>query len=162
VARVKDRDQPISIEVGNGIENSWRGYFSHSSPDAVLQIEKRRLLPLEETLGGTTLRYGDWKEVEPGKWVPGLVDVLHGETRYQMRFEWMGEAVWLLTQADSISRDGRTTVARTEQVVVNAAPIVSQPTEQQGRSREAAQAVRGMLERNTPWLRAGVSNLDSI
>jgi len=162
VASVKDAERPVGVEVGNGIDSSWSGFFSHSSRDVVLLVDRKRLIPLEEQVASTTLRYREWKEVEQGRWVPSLVDVLNGETRYQMHFDWMGDAVWLLTRAESVSRNGKTVLTRTRNVVVNNTAVKRELTEEELRWREAGAVVRRMLDRNRPWLQPGLSAFDSI
>ena len=75
-ARMKDATKFIRVEVGNGIENSWRGYSSHGARQTVIVVDAERFVPLEEQTGATNIRYSDWQAAGPGKWVPRQVDVV--------------------------------------------------------------------------------------
>ena len=72
------RKGTIRVEAGNGVENSWRGYFSHAARETSIVVDAERLVPLEEQTGATTVRYADWQDVGGGKWVPRRIDVLSG------------------------------------------------------------------------------------
>lgn len=103
VAKPKDEKSCIGVEVGNGVENSWRGYFSHGARETSITVDAERFVPLEEQTGRTTVRYSDWDEAGPGSWVPGRIDVLNGSVHYRMNFAWLGNTVWLLRNSESIT-----------------------------------------------------------
>ena len=65
-ARLKDPTKFIGVEVGNGVENTWRGYFSHGARGTTIVVDAERWIPLEEQTGATTIRYSDWQEIGPG------------------------------------------------------------------------------------------------
>ncbi len=108
VATPKDDRGLIHIEIGNGVENSRSGYFSRSSREATIVIDAHRLVPLEERLGSTTIRYSNWQETGAGHWVPLRVDVIDSNIHYRMHFAWLGDLVWLLRRSESIALEGTT------------------------------------------------------
>src|SRR3954452_25072662 len=81
-ARVNDDKEPIRVEAGNGVDGSWRGYFSHPGREATIVVDAGRLVPLEERVGPTTILYSDWREAGAGRWVPLRVDVVGSSARY--------------------------------------------------------------------------------
>lgn len=157
-----DDTENVAIEVGNGIDGSWRGYFSHSTREVVVTVDKTRLVPLEEKSGPTTVRYSEWQEVSPVRWVPRTIDVLKGKTHYRMHFEWAGNAAWLLTYAEAISRDGAETIARTKNVKVNDLAAMRELTAEEKRQDEHFSIMRRMLAKNQPWLDPNATAFDSI
>ncbi|WP_435008442.1 M56 family metallopeptidase [Tundrisphaera lichenicola] len=155
VARVKDPAKSFRVEVGNGVENSWMGYFAHPATSTSIVVDADRLVPLEEQSGSTLIRYADWREVGPGRWVPLRVDVVGASDHYRMTFEWLGEALWLLGRSESITPEGTRTLTRTENVRVDGRAVVVPETDAERRSREAAAELRRMLDHNRPWLDPG-------
>ena len=137
VAKLKDEKGPIRVEAGNGVENSWRGYFSHGARETSIVVDAERLVPLEEQTGGTTVRYSDWQDVGPGKWVPRRIDVLSGSTHYRMNFAWLGDAVWLLRSSESITPEATVPLTRTRNVIANGRHVSAPVTDAENRSQEA-------------------------
>jgi len=162
VAKAKDSSRAVKIEAGNGIVGSWLGYYSHSANEIMLIIDSQRLLPLEEKSGQTTLRFLDWRQVGDDRWVPGTVDVMKGDIRYQMHFSWMGDAVWLLTHAENLSRGSTQTVAFTRDVIVNGQAITRPPSDGERREREGAAVLKRMLAHNRAWLSPGLHGIESV
>ena len=140
-AKVKDATKFIGVEVGNGVENSWRGYFSHGARGTTIVVDAERWVPLEEQTGATTIRYSDWQEVGPGKWVPRQVDVVGRAAHYRMHFAWLGDAVWLAESSESIGPEGTVTLTRAQNVKVNGRQIVMAASNVQQRSRETARSI---------------------
>ena len=105
--------------MGNGVENSWRGYFSQGARATTIVVDAERLVPLEEQTGATTIRYSDWQEVGPGKWVPRQIDVVGSSAHYRTHFAWLGDAVWLAESSESIGPEGTVTLTRVQNVKVN-------------------------------------------
>ncbi|MGC1276274.1 MAG: M56 family metallopeptidase [Planctomycetaceae bacterium] len=155
VASPKNEQGNITIDAGNGIEGTWRGYFSHSAPRTTIVIDADRLVPLEEQSGGTTFRYSEWQEVAAGRWVPRQIEVIGHGMHWRMRFDWLGDAAWLLTSSESISPEATTAVVRTRNVRVNGKAVVVPLTDAQKASREAAKELLAMLDHNRPWLDGG-------
>ena len=138
LAKPKDEKGSIGVEVGNGVENSWSGYFSHSARESTIVVDAKRLVPLEERIGSTTIRYSDWQEAGGGQWVPRQIDVIDSGLHYRMHFAWLGDAVWLLRFSESIGPEGTVVQTRTRNVKVNGQEVAAPPTDAEHRSQEAA------------------------
>jgi hypothetical protein len=123
----------IGVEVGNGVEHSWRGYFSHGARETSVMVDAERFVPLEEQTGRTTVRYSEWHEAGPGSWVPGRIDVLHGSIHYRMNFSWLGNAVWLLRNSESITPEVTAPCTLTRNVIANGRPISGAVTQSEKR-----------------------------
>ena len=154
-ARMKDATKFIRVEVGNGIENSWRGYFSHGARHTTIVVDAERWVPLEEQTGATNIRYSDWQAAGPGKWVPRQVDVVGSSPRYRTHFSWLGDAVWLAVKSESIGPEGTVTLTRVQNVKVNGRDVTMPASNAQQRSRETARSILSMLDHNRPWLDGG-------
>jgi hypothetical protein len=159
VARLKDEKGSLRVEVGNGVENSWRGYFSHGARGTSIVVDAERLVPLEEQTGGTIVRYADWQNIGKDRWVPRRVDVLNGSVHYRMSFAWLGEAVWLLRSSESIAPEGTVRLTRTRNAIANGRHVDVLPTDAETRSQAAAQAILAMLDHNRPWLDGGANGV---
>ncbi len=89
VAKLKDEKESFSVEAGNGLENSWSGYFSQGARETSIVVDVERLVPLEEQTGGTTVRYSGWQDIGPGRSVPRRVDVPGPSAHFRMNFAWL-------------------------------------------------------------------------
>ena len=159
VAKLKDEKESFAVEAGNGVENSWRGYFSQGARETSIVVDVERLVPLEEQTGGTTVRYSDWQDIGPGRSVPRRVDVLGPSAHYRMNFAWLGDAVWLLRNSESITPEATLTLTRTRNVIANGRHVSAPVTDAEKRSREAAQVIVAMLDHNRPWLDGGATGV---
>jgi hypothetical protein len=157
VAKLKDVKGSIGVQAGNGIEHSWRGYFSHPARETSIVVDAERLVPLEEQTGETAIRYSDWQEIGPGRWVPRRIDVLGGSAHFRMNFAWLGDAVWLLRNSESIEPDATIELTRTKNVTVNGRQVSAAVTDAETRSLAAAQAIASMLDHNRSWLDGGAT-----
>ncbi|WP_406694035.1 hypothetical protein V5E97_23615 [Singulisphaera sp. Ch08] len=151
----KDEQRPIRIEIGNGVENSWSGYLSRSAREVTIVVDAKRLVPLEEQIGSTTIRYADWQETGADKWIPRQIDVNDSDIHYRMHFAWLGDAVWLLRLSESIRPEGTVVLTRTRDVKVNGQEVAAPPTNAEQRSQSAARELIAMLDHNRPWLEGG-------
>jgi hypothetical protein len=159
--RPKDPEQSFRLEVGNGIDGSWHGYFTHSSPEMQLDLDPETLLPVRELHQHSQYEFRDWQEVKPGAWAPRLVVVTRGDALYRMHFAWQGDAAWLLTHAEIVDGDRVRPVARVSDVRVNDEAITVALSTEQQKLDAARQVVRDMLARNAAWL-APSPSFDSL
>ncbi len=134
VANLKDGTKSIGVEAGNGVENSWRGYFSHGARGTTIVVDAERFVPLEEQTGPTTIRYSDWQEASAGTWIPRQIDVVGRSAHYRTRFAWLGGAAWLAGSSESIGPEETVTLTRTRNVSVNRRDAVMPATDEQRRS----------------------------
>lgn len=150
----------IEFHAGNGIENSWSGYFSYGARQTTITVDATRLVPLKEETGNTTVLYEDWIEAKPGRWVPQRIDVVNrssygGDAHYRMHFNWLADSIWLLRYSESISSDSAKTRTRVSNVRVNGQPAPQAESEEERRWRAAGKEVLAMLEHNRLWLDLG-------
>jgi HEAT repeat protein len=150
--RPKDSEHAFRLEVGNGIDGSWRGYFVHSSSEMQLDLGPETLLPARELHQHSQFEFRDWQEVKPGAWAPRLVVVTRGDMAYRMHFAWQGGAAWLLTHAEIIDGDRVRPVAQVSDVRVNDEAITVALSAEQQELDAARKVVRDMLARNAAWL----------
>jgi len=117
---------PLRIQCGNGLGESYRGYFSNGGAEAELVIDADRFLPLTCLLkanGGTVEEsFSDYTEVSPGSYVPLSVTIKNNAMpggldpmEFVWKFKLHDNALWLLDQSEYRGK----TVAWTEQVAVN-------------------------------------------
>jgi hypothetical protein len=150
--RPKASDQSFHLEVGNGIEGSWHGFYTHNSPEMLIDLNPKTLLPIRELHQGSQYTFGEWREVKREAWVPQLVVATRGDSDYRMHFAWQGGTVWLLTHAEVV-RGGQTRpISRVSDVLVNDATVAVALSAEQQRLEAARQIVRSMLDRNVVWL----------
>jgi beta-lactamase regulating signal transducer with metallopeptidase domain len=157
VAKPKDAAKRIEVEAGNGVENSWRGYFSSSARETAIIVDVEKLVPLEEQSGATSIRYSDWREVSSAQWVPRRIEVVGQSVHYRTHFAWLGDTVWLAGFSEAVSPEGTFTLTRTMNVKVNGRDVSMPTTDSQRRSRETAQPVLLMLDHNRTWLDGGAT-----
>ncbi len=140
LAKPKKESEFIAVEIGNGVENSWHGYYSHQARETTIVVDTERLVPLEEQTGVTHVRYSDWQNIGQGKWVPRRIDVIGPSAHYRMYFDWLGKAVWLLRKSESITPEATYTHTRTRNVLPTAArsPRHRAPTTSARRSHASA------------------------
>jgi hypothetical protein len=155
-ARLKEDKGSFRVEVGNGVENSWSGYYSHGTHETTIILDAERFVPLTERTNLTTIRYAGWLESSPGRWVPRRIDVMNSDTHYRMHFDWLGDAVWLLRSSESIAPERTNALSHTRNVRVNGQAVAAlPPTTAEARSRKAAAELVAMLDHNRPWLDGG-------
>jgi hypothetical protein len=157
LARLKDEQASFRVEVGNGVENSWRGYFSLSARQTSIVVDAERLVPFEEQTGEVTVRYADWRGAGEGKSVPQRIDVLGPSSHYRMHFDWTGDSVWLLRRSESITPEATISLTLTRNVLVNDRAVSAAVTDAEKRTREATHVIAAMLDHNRPWLDRGAT-----
>jgi beta-lactamase regulating signal transducer with metallopeptidase domain len=155
VARPKDENAYVRVEVGNGVENSWSGYFSHGARETTLLVDATRMLPLEEQTGSATFRFSEWQETSAGKWIPRRIDVVGASSHYRMHFGWLADKLWLLRASESITPEGTVALTHTRSVKINGKDVATPIAATQGQSREAMQELLAMIDHNRPWLDSG-------
>jgi beta-lactamase regulating signal transducer with metallopeptidase domain len=157
LVKLKDDKQRIGFEAGNGVENSWIGYISHSAREATIQVDAARLVPLEERIGSTTVRYSGWQATSNGKWIPRQIDVIGSSAHFRMHFDWLGDTLWLLRTSESITPEATVALTRTRNVKINGRDVAAASIDAERHSHEAAQQLLAMLDHNRPWLDGGAT-----
>ncbi len=150
-AKVKDNTN-IFVEAGNGVENSWHGYFSDGASATTIVVDAERFVPLEEQTGRTAIRYSDWRETGDSQWVPCRIDVVNGSTHYRMHFGWIAGTAWLLKSSESIGPEGAVTLTLAENVKINRQEFISSVKAARQRASEAVRPLVAMLDHNRAWL----------
>lgn len=158
LAKLKNEKGYISVEIGNGVENSWHGYYSHGARETSIVVDAERLVPIEEQTGATHVRYSDWQDIGQGKWIPRRIDVTGLSAHYRMSFEWLGNAVWLLRKSEFITPEATITATRTRNVIANGRQVSTPITDDDQRAHDAAQVLVTMLDHNRFWLDGGATD----
>jgi hypothetical protein len=117
--------EPIGVWAGDGVQNTWRGFFSMSVHEGVLVLDGRRFIPMENRSKGLHEAFSQYVEVEPGRLAPLAIQIKQGASEGEeagMRFDWTFQVVepklWLFATSESV--DGRI-VARVDRIRVNGA-----------------------------------------
>ncbi len=146
-------DPPVRGACGNGVENSWNGYFNLGGDAGYLILDAVRLVPLEAGMGALTETFAEFAEVEAGCYVPLAVTVQKEDMRFDWRFRLYEPGLWLLDD----SRYGERRIAWVEEVKVNKETPVLRRAVEASVAREQAQAVgttalQTFLKANWQWL----------
>ena len=128
---------------------AWRSATASRTPGAAISPTRPGRRRSSSTPSGSyrsrnrperpTIRYSDWQAAGPGKWVPGRIDVQGGSSHYRMNFAWLGDAVWLLRDSESIAPEATVPLTRTRNVVVNGRQVTAPVTaDEKARKRQRA------------------------
>ena len=157
LAKPKNATEHIAVEIGNGVENSWRGYYSHGAQETSIVVDAERLVPIEEHTGATNVRYSEWQDIGQGRWVPRRIDVIGLSVHYRMSFEWLGNAVWMLRKSEAITPEATFTQTRTRNIIANGRHVSAAVPKADQQAGAAAQVLVTMLDHNEPWLDGGTT-----
>lgn len=147
-------DPPMKGHCGNGMQGSWHGYFNLGGDTGLLVLDAERLTPLRTVIGDVTERFGDFVELEPGRYVPLSIEIENGD---DMRFDWTfavhEPGLWLLDRGRYREQD----VAWIDGVTVNdtsRAPVhrLAANAEREVRAEQGADALDVFLNANRHWL----------
>jgi hypothetical protein len=146
-------DPPVRGACGNGVENSWNGYFNFGGDTGYLVLDAARLVPLEAGIGSLTETFSEFVAVDSAHFVPLAITIQKEETRYDWRFRLYEPGLWLFD--DSHYGDQR--IAWVEQLKVNEETPVLRRALTESLAREKAelvgtQALREFLNANQHWL----------
>ncbi len=146
-------DPPVRGACGNGVENSWAGYFNLGGDAGYLVLDAERLLPLEAGMGQLTETFAEFVEVDAGHYVPLAITVQKEDMRFDWRFRLYEPGLWLFDD----SRYGERRIAWTDQVKVNKETPVLRRAVEASVAREKAEAagsraLRTLLDANRHWL----------
>lgn len=162
ICRASDPASSIQLAIGNGIEGTWNGYFSHGADQLVLDIDRDRMLPVREQLQSTTITYGDWHRVDDDHSVPGVVTVHRQDMHWEMHFDWVGDAVWLMRYTERGVGSGNSIIARTENVRVNDADVTRKLSSKERQRETSLQPVRDLMAHNRIWLQPKLNVAKSL
>jgi len=131
---------------GNGVENSWNGYFN-------LGGDAGYLVPLEAGIGTLTETFGEFVAVDAGHFVPLAITVQKEDMRFDWRFRLYEPGLWLFDD----SHYGGKRIAWIEQVTVNEETPELRRAVAESMTRERAEhagtlALREFLAANQHWL----------
>ena len=115
--------EPIGVSVGNGVQRTWRGFFSMPFREGVLVLDARRFIPLESRSERLHESFSRYVEIGPGRFAPLAIRLKEGETETDgMRFDWRFQVVepglWLFAASET---DASQVVARLDRIRVNGA-----------------------------------------
>jgi hypothetical protein len=138
---------------GNGVENSWNGYFNLSGDAGYLVLDAERFVPLEAGMGKLTEKFGEFVAVDATHFVPLTISIQKEETRYDWRFRLHEPGLWLFDDGRSDERR----LAWVENVKVNSAEATLRQAAKSSAAREQAElagqkVLRSFLDANRHWL----------
>ena len=144
---------PVRGACGNGVENSWNGYFNLGGDAGYLILDTARLVPIEAGMGSLTERFGEFAEVDAGHLVPLAITIQKDDMRFDWRFRLYKPGLWLFDDG----RSGEQRVAWVDQVKVNeSTPVLLQAVEASVAREKAeaigTQALQTFLKANQHWL----------
>ena len=99
-------DPPMAVECGNGVENSWSGYFSFLGDAGYLVLDANRFVPVEAgiqwrdnvAMGKVTETFAEFAQVDAGHSVPLAITIQDDETRFDWRFRLYEPGLWLFDE----------------------------------------------------------------
>ena len=154
-------DPPMAVECGNGVENSWSGYFSFLGDAGYLVLDANRFVPVEAgiqwrdnvAMGKVTETFAEFAQVDAGHSVPLAITIQDDETRFDWRFRLYEPGLWLFDEG----RYDERRLAWVEQVKVNEETPVLRRAVAASLAREKAEAagaraLRTFLKANQHWL----------
>lgn len=138
---------------GNGVENSWNGYFNLSGDVGYLVLDAERFVPLEAGMGKLTEKFGEFVAVDATHFVPLTISIQKEETHYDWRFRLHEPGLWLFDDGRSDERR----LAWIENVKINDANATLRVAASSSAAREKAelagqQILRSFLNANRHWL----------
>ncbi|WP_010588085.1 M56 family metallopeptidase [Schlesneria paludicola] len=147
----------FSFHCGNGVQDTYQGYFSHPARETTITIDAKSFVPLKELTRDTTVLYENWEEVETGRSVPRQIQIIRYGIHDRLSFDWLGQSIWLLRSSESLLP--RSTMIRTyvRNVRIDSKAVERAPTAHELRSRAGVRALRDLLDHNRPWLDRGLT-----
>lgn len=118
----------IPMSAGNGVQGTWRGFFSGGITEGTITIDAKRLVPLEHHGHGrdTVAEYfSQYHEVVPGQWAPLAVEVYQGGMSFQWTFQAFDQGLWLFANS---YEEGQPMVARLDTVTIQGQPAAPKVT----------------------------------
>ena len=151
-------DPPVRGACGNGVENSWNGYFNLGGDTGYLVLDAARLVPLEAGMGRLTETFGESVAVDSTHFVPLAITIQKEDMRFDWRFRLYEPGLWIFDD----SHYGGQRIAWVEDVSVNQESPVLRRAAAESLAREkvevaGTQALREFLNANQHWLLPSVS-----
>lgn len=146
-------DPTAKVAYGNGVEGTWRGYFSTLCAEAKVEVDTTRWVPKKVTFEGVKESFGDYVEADPGHWVPLSVGIVHGEMKFEWLFKLYRDGLWLLDRSEY--RGARVAWVDGVEVGTGRAEVVQSTAEAHEHAKSEAtgkEALARMLEANRNWL----------
>jgi hypothetical protein len=120
--------KPLMMQAGNGIEHTWRGYFSNNrAHHGELVIEAPSLRLLSHKTDDWTETFADYVEVAPGHAVPRRIKIDHGDMKFDWKFKVYEPGLWLFDNShySYVMPDQR--VVFVDNVQINGRPAKEMP-----------------------------------
>jgi len=154
-----DFSPEVGVACGNGIQNSFRGYFSRKISHAEIVADAATLLPRSVQYETVTESYSEYVARRDGVRVPLKITVETGDMRFDWDFRVHDGGLWLL---DSASAGGSRVAWITDVCLDGAHPaavIASPQAVQAASARDAGAArLRAVIATNRHWLAPPITN----
>ena len=146
-------DPPVRGACGNGVENSWNGYFNLGGDSGYLILDAARLLPHEAGMGQLTETFAEFVAVDAAHFVPLAITIQKEDMRFDWRFRLYEPGLWLFDDGQY----GGKRIAWVEQVKVNEeTPVLRQALAEslarEKSERAGSELLREFLDANRHWL----------
>jgi hypothetical protein len=113
----------IKVEAGNGIQHSWRGYFSNGRMHhAELVLEAKTLRPISHETDDFLEKFDEYVDLRPGHPVPRHIAIQNGDMHFDWRFKVYEPGLWLFDRSLYSYLSDSEPVAHVDNVQVNGEP----------------------------------------
>jgi len=164
ILNAKKKENTSTIIAGNGISDSWIGYFSSRVNESSITMRKDNLLPTKENCGKTEIVYSDWLEVKTGHWVPQIININenNGEMVFNMRVRWLNAGLWILDSSEYKLNGTLTSTAHVSNIVLNDKMMEERISKEMDEKAAQRALITEMLDHNKPWLEGKLEGIESI
>ena len=107
---------PSTVAAGNGIAQTWRGFYSLGMKEGRIVLDAKRLTPISIQYGDHHERYDNYVAVEPGCCVPLSIQLGQRGSEFRWAFRVWQPGLWLF---DKSADDADEPIAWTTDVTVN-------------------------------------------
>jgi hypothetical protein len=109
---------PAVVAAGNGVQTTWRGFFSMPFREGVLVLDAHRFTPIENRSEELREAFSQYVEIEPGRFAPLAIRIKQRSMQFDWTFQVVRPKLWLFAASET---DTGQVVARVDRVRVNGA-----------------------------------------
>ncbi len=120
--------EPWMVQAGNGIEHTWRGYFSDTrTHHAELLIDAATMRPVSHKTDDFQETFDEFADLRPGHSVPRHINIQNGDMHFDWRFKVYEPGLWLFDHSMYSYLSEKEPVAFIDNVQVNGEPAQPMP-----------------------------------
>ncbi len=112
----------MKIACGNGISDTWRGYFSSRVDMGSLWLDTEIMVPIKTISGQVEEYFSNYVTLEQSHYVPLVIRIDSGKMHFNWKFNLYKPGLWLFDMADyQLGEEGiKLPIASVENVTINA------------------------------------------